>query len=115
MTKDKLFLLKADFFKGSEGPFYCPECALIEGMLSYYPKLRHKLDIQYLDFPRPRAALVAALGEAHQGCPALVLAEGRRLLDDGLDLQEANGQRFITNEAHIRRYLATVYGVGHAA
>lgn len=115
MTKDKLFLLKPDFRNGDQGPFYCPDCARIEGLLSYYPKLRHKLDVHYVDFPRPRAALVAELGEAHQGCPMLVLAEGRRVLDPGLDVQEANGRRFIADEGHIRRYLSATFGIGTAA
>jgi hypothetical protein len=115
MTKDKLFLLKPDFHKDGAGPYYCPECALVEGLLSYYPKLRHKLEVHYLDFPRPRAALVAELGEAHQGCPVLLLAEGRRVLDPSLEVLEANGRRFIANEAHLRRYLSAAFGIGHAA
>ena len=115
MTKDRLFLLKPDFHRDGEGPFYCPECALIEGLLSYYPRLRHKLDVQYVDFPKPRGAIVAALGEANQGCPVLLLADGRRMLDPSLEVRDADGQRFIANEAHIRRYLSMTYGVGSAA
>lgn len=115
MTKDKLFLLKPDFLNNGKGPFYCPECALVEGMLSFYPKLRHKLDVQYIDFAKPRAALVAELGEANQGCPVLILADGRRPPDPGIEVREANGRRFIGNEAHIRRYLSAAFGVGHAA
>ena len=114
MGKDKLFLLKPDFRKGDEGPFYCPECAIVEGILSFYPKLRHKLDVEYVDFARPRALVVAELGEANQGCPVLILADGRRVLDAGLEVKDANGRRFISNEAHIRRYLAAAYGVGLA-
>lgn len=115
MTKDKLFLLKPDFHNGAEGPFYCPECALVEGMLSYYPKLRHKLEVHYVDFPKPRAAVVAELGESNQGCPVLILADGRRMLDPALEVREANGRRFLSNDAHIRRYLSMTYGVGSAA
>ncbi len=115
MTKDRLYLLKPDFRKGSEGPFYCPECALIEGVLSFYPRLRHKLDVQYVDFPKPRSAIVAELGEANQGCPVLILADGRRVLDDSLEVREANGRRFIANDAHIRRYLTMTYGIGSSA
>jgi len=115
MNKDKLFLLKPDFHKDKEGPFYCPECALVEGVLSFYPKLRHKIDVQYVDFVKPRATVVAELGEANQGCPVLVLVDGRRVPDASLDIRESNGRRFITNEAHIRRYLAATYGVGAAA
>jgi hypothetical protein len=115
MTKDKLFLLKPDFRKDQEGPFYCPECALVEGVLSFYPKLRNKLDVEYVDFARPRFPVVAVLGEANQGCPVLVMADGRRAPDASLEVKEANGRRFITNESHIRRYLAAAYGIGTAA
>ncbi len=114
MNKDKLFILKPDFRKDDEGPFYCPESAMVEGMLSFYPKLRHKLDVQYVDFAKPRAAVVAELGEANQGCPVLILADGRRVLDPSLDVKQSNGRRFISNETDIRRYLAAVYGVGNA-
>ncbi|GIK35179.1 MAG: hypothetical protein AMXMBFR45_24930 [Gammaproteobacteria bacterium] len=115
MTKDTLFLLKPDFHNGDKGPFYCPDCALVEGVLSYYPKLRHKLDVRYVDFARPRAEIVALLGEANQGCPVLVLADGRRVLDAGIEVQEAQGRRFIAREADIRRYLSGSFGIGHAA
>ena len=115
MNKDKLFLLKPDFRTADGGPFYCPDCALVEGVLSYYPQLRHKIDVEYLDFPKPRAALVAALGTEHQGCPTLILAPGRRVLDASLEVHEANGKRFIVNQAHIRQYLSAMFGIGRAA
>lgn len=115
MTKDRLFLLKPDFRKDEAGPYYCPECALVEGVLSFYPKLRHKLDVQYVEFAKPRIPIVAELGEANQGCPVLILADGRRVLDAAIEVRESNGRRFIPNEAHIRRYLAAAYGVGQAA
>jgi hypothetical protein len=59
--------------------------------------------------------VVNELGEGNQACPVLVLADGRRVLDGSLEIKEANGRRFIANEAHIRRYLAAIYGVGAAA
>lgn len=114
MTKDKLFLLKPDFHKDQLGPFYCPESAMVEGVLSFYPNLRNKLDVEYVDFAKPRAAVVAVLGEGNQGCPVLILADGRRVLDASLEVKEASGRRFIPNESHIRRYLASAYGVGNA-
>ena len=115
MSKDKLFLLKPDFRKEDSGPFYCPECALVEGVLSFYPRLRDKLEVWYVDFAKPRAPVVAELGDANQGCPVLVLATASQVPDTTLEVKEANGRRFITNESHIRRYLAAAYGIGHAA
>jgi hypothetical protein len=114
MSKDKLFLLKPDFRKDEPGLFYCPECALVEGVLSFYPRLKEKLEVHYVGFAKPRAPVVAELGEANQSCPVLVLAPGSRPASD-VEVKEANGKRFITNESHIRRYFAAAYGIGHAA
>ncbi len=83
----KLFLLKPDFQDANydvDEKFYCPDCVMIEGLLSYYPKLRKELEVNYLDFERPRQVLVDLLGEANQGCPVLVL-------EDGSFLNETNG------------------------
>lgn len=114
MSKDRLFLLKPDFRREGEGPFYCPESALVEGVLSFYPKLRDHIDVQYIDFEKPRAALVQEIGEANQGCPVLLLADGRRVPGETVEIREANGRRFIADEAQIRQYLAAAYGVGTA-
>jgi len=70
MEKDILFLLEKDFTDGGSEPFYCPESALIEGVLSYYPHLREHLDVRYVNFAKPRAKIVELLGESNQSCPA---------------------------------------------
>jgi len=75
----KLFLLKADFQDANRADgkkYFCPECSPIEGLLSYYPRLRNDLEVQYLDFARPRKVLVDLIGEANQDCPVLVLEDG---------------------------------------
>jgi hypothetical protein len=36
---------------------YCPDCAIIEGILSYYPELRKELDIVYVDL-KPQERLL---------------------------------------------------------
>lgn len=76
---EKLFLLKADFLDANraDGKFYfCPECSPIEGLLSYYPRLRKELEVFYVDFSRPRKELVDLIGEANQSCPVLVSEDG---------------------------------------
>ncbi len=113
MARDKLFLLKPDFRDGGNGPYYCPSCATVEGILAFYPALRATLDIHYLDFPRPRPAVIAELGEQNQGLPVLVLdaaADAGSL--QGLDLREWRGKRFLTAPADIGRYLARTRGTG---
>jgi hypothetical protein len=104
--KDQLYLLRPGFFNAGLGPLYCGDSLPVEGMLSFFPQLRTQLDVHYLEFPRPRAALVSALGEEHQGIPVLILADGRQIADEELAPSEANGKRFFADERNIRRYLS---------
>jgi len=112
MDKDTLFLLKPDFQDpGNDTRYFCPSCAYLEGFLSFYPRVRHAIQVSYVDYPRPRSAIVALLGEAHQGCPVLVLADGAAAA--GIEgVREHGGHRFITHEVAISRYLAARYGAG---
>jgi hypothetical protein len=112
MEKDALFLLKPDFQDaGDDTRYFCPACAFIEGVLGFYPRLRQSIQVTYVDYPRPRPAIVALLGEAHQGCPVLVLADGSETGElEGV--REHGGRRFITGEVAITRYLAARYGIG---
>jgi hypothetical protein len=110
--KDKLFLLKSGFMDQGQGPYFCPGCALVEGMLSFYPALRDRVEVVYLDFPRPRAALVAEIGEDNQGCPKLVLGAAPRTVPEGVTIHQAQGKSFVTDGLEIARYLAAVHGVG---
>lgn len=108
--KDRLYMLKPDFL--DQGKIYfCPGCAQVEGMLSFYPALRKRIEIQYIDFPRPRSRLVAEIGEENQGCPKLVLG-GEHSVPERVTATEAKGHRFISEPIEICRYLAGAYGVG---
>ena len=113
---DQLFLLKPDFTDPALGTarYYCPHCAMVAGVLGYYPALRSRIAIHEVDFPRPRAAVAALLGDRHPGCPVLVLDESRPD-PPGFKVQVApTGRRFITEAAEIARYLAQVHGAGVA-
>ena len=114
MTQDQLFLLKPDFMAGTRGPCYCPACATLEGLLAFYPQLREVLDIHYVDFPRPRAAVIAVVGEQNQGLPLLVVAPDpeAELAIAGLDVREWQGRRFLRSPGDIGRYLARRHGIG---
>ncbi len=118
MTRDQLFLLKPDFMAGSRGPCYCPACATLEGVLTFYPRLRDILDVQYVDFPRPRPGVIAAIGAENQGLPSLVIASspasdpGADLALAGLDVREWQGRRFLQSAGDIGRYLARRHGSG---
>lgn len=111
MTRDTLFLLKHDFADGP-GRYYCPECAQVNGALSYYPALRHALDVRYADFQRPRAEIVALIGEENQSCPVLVLAQPPATSLSGIEIGEYRGRHFVSGAQEIGKYLARVHGVG---
>jgi len=96
---EKLFLIKPDFqdLKRADGKnYFCPGCVTLEGLLSFYPRLRTELEVSYVDFARPRPAIVELIGEANQGCPVLILEDGS----------------FIHESDNIIRHLVEKHGVG---
>ena len=107
--KDQLFLLRPGFHNAGLGPLYCSDSVGIEGLLSFCPDLRTLVDVHYLDFQRPRSALVSALGEDHQAAPVIILADTVEIEDAGVTPRHANGRRFIADEKMIRRYLSSQY------
>jgi hypothetical protein len=113
--KDRLYLLRPGFMNAGLGPLYCSDSTPIEGMLSFFPKLRDLVEVSYLEFPRPRTALVGLLGEAHQSLPVLVLAAGRKLKDRELEPGSVNGQKIFAEERKIRQYLSTQYDFPQAS
>lgn len=108
MTPDNrpiLFLLPPDFLdpEEGEGPYVCPHCMAIEGLLSVYPPLRRELDIRYVPFKRPRTAIIEVIGEEHQSCPVLVMPQG----------WESTQERvFFVGEHAIADALAEAFGTG---
>jgi Protein of unknown function (DUF3088) len=111
VVRDKLFLLKPDFQDGGDQRYYCPHCAQLEGVLSFYPRLRKEIDVEYVDFARPRLAIVKLLGEENQDAPVLVVG-GSLPPSVNVDNGSANGQVFISGEENIGLYLAQRYGIG---
>ena len=98
---EKLFLIKPDFtdaVRNDGKKYFCPPCTLIEGVLSFYPVLREKLEVNYVNFVRPRQAVIQLIGEENQSCPVLIC-------DDG---------SFINDENKILEYLADKYDIGWA-
>ena len=97
----KLFLLKADFQDAARADgkrYFCPDCVMIEGLLSYYPRLLNELEVKYVNFARPRQVLVDLLGEENQSCPVLVLEDGT----------------FINETAGIIQHLIEKHQIGHS-
>ena len=113
--KDQLYLLRPGFINAGIGPLYCNDSAPVEGMLSFFPKLRELVDVQYVEFPRPRVPLVAALGAEHQSLPVLIVAPGRKLKAGGPKPETANDRQFFANERSVRDYLSVQYGLPQAS
>jgi len=113
--KDQLYLLRPGFFNAGLGPFYCNDSAPVEGVLSFFPALRKQVDVHYVDFPRPRAVLVEALGAEHQSLPVLILAPGRKLKAGAPEPQRAKDRQFFGDERSVRQYLSTQYDLPQAS
>lgn len=97
-----LFLLKPDFQdvnRNAESRYFCPPCALIEGVLSFYPQLRNELEVTYVDFVRPRQAIIDLIGEENQGCPVLILEDGSFLNETDAIIQHLTEKHKI-GQAH---------------
>src|SRR5687767_8369656 len=69
MTRDILFLLNPRFVAETGARQFCPDTMMIEGVLACFPDLRARLDVRYVDFPKPRKPIVEILGEERQGAP----------------------------------------------
>lgn len=112
--KDRLYLLKPDFAAEEGVRQFCSECAMVEGMLSFYPQLRQAVDVRYIGFTRPRPEIVAELGPEHQSSPCLVVADPARAAKAApfVKLGTSNGTAFLNDPLQVCEYLAQVYGTG---
>ena len=74
MMRDRLFLLESMFddpaLPGRN--FYCRDCITVEGVLAAFPERAADIEVIRVPYPRPRAAVIEAIGEADQNLPALV-------------------------------------------
>jgi hypothetical protein len=108
MAKHILFTLNPWIEQDGRGPYYCPDCAAVEGFLSYSPHIRDKIEIVHVDFPRPRNQVADLLGEENQSCPVLVLA-GDAGAVPGSKTSAVTGRKFINDALAICNFLAAAY------
>lgn len=108
MTRDTLFLL-APGFEDNDRREYCPECAELWGVLSYFPAIKEALEIRYEPLAHPRPGLVGVLGDGEWNSPTLVLAQAS---DAGprAEVKMTNGQRYLDSARDIGKYFARRYG-----
>jgi hypothetical protein len=109
MSRPILFMLKEDFVDGEGLPYFCPDCAMITGVLAYFPKLRHSLDIRYVDFPNPRTEIVEMVGSENQGCPILILDKAPPMDAIGYLTGQRNGKYFISGAKAISNFWSYVH------
>jgi len=109
MKKFILFLLKPGFYDNKEGPFFCPECATVEGFLKYVPELENQIDVRRVDFQKPRKEIVEMLGVSHQGCPVLLLDDIRDHTE--AKISEETGKPYLAGGTQICDFLGRKFSV----
>ncbi len=108
MKKPILFLL-APGFEDNGRREYCPECAEMWGVLSYFPAIKEAIEISYQPIHRPRDQMVEMLGEDAQNCPTLILPKGMQV-PDGVRVGTANGFDYLDSARGIAIYFSKLYG-----
>ncbi|MBJ9966146.1 DUF3088 domain-containing protein [Burkholderia seminalis] len=109
MSRDVLFLLEPGFAdpKHPGQRFVCPHGLSIEGLLASAPDRAGCIDVKRVGFERPRAAVIDALDDAHQGLPVLVLGRDQPAPADAQTLGDV---RFVTDARRILELLAERHG-----
>ncbi len=110
---DKLILLNPGF-QDPEYPnrdFYCWHCVLLEGLISIYPKLRTQLEIERVDWQKPRHRVVELVGPENQSLPLLILDEGKT---SKYSTGAWRNRAFISDKDFILRYLTDEYGIAES-
>lgn len=118
MTMDILFLLSPNFtdaLRDEEGIlYYCPDCALVEGVIGYYPQLRMELDIRYIGYRKPRMEIVDLVGATHQGCPNLILDPLNHSLVDIELFHRFENKVYTTDPKLVLWYFSRKFGIATA-
>lgn len=104
MEKDTLFLLPPGFEDNDRREF-CPECAEMWGLLSWFPAIKESLNIVYVPIEKPRSEMSALLGDKNQNAPSLILHEDSPEYDN-CGIMRFRGQKFINNAKDIAKYYA---------
>jgi len=104
--KDILFLLPPGFEDNDRREF-CPECAELWGVLSYYPAIKEALEIRYVGIEHPRAPICDELGEGRWNAPTLILAPSNVGL---VPASVANQQSYLGSAREIAKYFAVRFG-----
>lgn len=108
MTKDTLFLLPPGFFDNDRREF-CPECAELWGVLSYYPAIKESLEIVYVGIDHPRQPICDVLGDGRWNAPTLILADPHAASGD-FAVEFDNGVSHLSSARAIAKYFSAKFG-----
>lgn len=110
MSRDRLFLITPGF-EDPNAPgkrFFCPYCNQIEGVLASNPGLYEHVEVTRVPFARPRAAVVALLGEENQSLPVLILGDEAPAPEDA---RSFGPHLFLDDTRRILEVLAARHGI----
>lgn len=105
-----MFLLEPGFHDDKGGPFFCPNCAAVEGFLKYAPEVERQFDVRRIDFQRPRKEIIELVWVANQGCPVLVLDEVGNIPAEA-NRSEETERVYISGSTGICEFLGRAFGV----
>lgn len=108
MVNHMLFMLNPWKDHNDQGPFYCPDCGVVEGFFAYSPEVRQKIEIILVDYERPRTRVIEILGKENQECPVLVLADTAADFE-GAKKSFSTGRVFIDDARLICDYLGKAF------
>ena len=108
MIKDTLFLLAPGFYDNDRREF-CPECAELWGVLSYYPAIKESLEVIYVGIEHPRTPICDILGDGRWNAPTLILADPDVVSGD-FDIEIDNGAAHLGSARSIAKYFAAKFG-----
>lgn len=106
--KPVLYLLSPE----AAGGRFCPESAMLEGVLHYYPAIAGSIEVRRVGLARPRPELMELLGPENQSAPVLVFPKE---MSGPEAASTAAGRRFLGGPEAIVRYLADAGLSGHFA
>jgi hypothetical protein len=104
MGKHILILLNFWHEEDGAGPYYCPDCATVEGFLSYSPEIKENIDIRRVDFQKPRKEIVGLIGPLNQDSPVLILDEESNIPSNAKTSLET-GKAFFSDVFEICNFL----------
>jgi hypothetical protein len=107
MGKDILFMLNP-WYDDDQGPFYCPDCGVVEGFFTYSPEVKDQIQIVCVDYERPRKDIIEYLGNENQGSPVLVLDDEAKF-PKGAKESITTGKTFIDDSVLICNYLGETF------